>query len=252
MQKSNTLFNQTVLLIALLISIASLVATALIEYFWIYDNIWKRQIVLLLGAIETSSIVIAIWEFSAKKTFAKEILTLANISSNITLSGIEYIYFDFLDINWKSLLKNTKSLKVAVTYANTWRESNRSLLTKFVEEKNTLTVFLPDFTDADIINVLALRFNTNSENVKNKIKESYEQFSKIIGANVFLYRGCFQSSYYLADNVGVMSFFNHKREKSTVPAIQVNNQGELYKYIKSEMEVIENNSYAWKGYADEK
>lgn len=228
MKKDSAKFNDKVLLIALLIAIASFLGMGLIDHYWQNDNIWKRQIILLLGAIETSSIVVTIWEFAAKKTFAKEILDLANISSNVAKSGVVHIYFEFQDINWKPLLENTKNLKVAVTYANTWRESHRSLLSNFVKEKKTLIVFIPDFNDINILNELALRFETDSENVKLKIRESYDRFIKDIGASVFLYRGCFQSTYYLTDNVGIMSFFNHKKDKSTVPAIQVNNRGELY------------------------
>ncbi|WP_425060341.1 hypothetical protein SCACP_10310 [Sporomusa carbonis] len=252
MKEESARLSHKVLLIALIIVIIAFLGMGLVDYYWISNSVWKQQIILLLGAIETSAIVVAVWEFAAKKTFAKEILDLAHISSNISKSGVAHIYLDFQDISWKPLLENTRNLKIAVTYANTWRESHRSLLGNFAKEKKNLIVFLPDFNDTAILNELALRFEINSEEVKQKIRESYDRFKKDMGASVFLYRGCFQSTYYLTDNIGIMSFFNHKKDKSTVPAIQVTNQGELYQYINSELEAIENNSYEWKEYIDEK
>lgn len=137
MKEESARLSHKVLLIALIIVIIAFLGMGLVDYYWISNSVWKQQIILLLGAIETSAIVVAVWEFAAKKTFAKEILDLAHISSNISKSGVAHIYLDFQDISWKPLLENTRNLKIAVTYANTWRESHRSLLGNFAKEKKT-------------------------------------------------------------------------------------------------------------------
>ena len=237
--------NYKVLVWALLISITSLIILLVIDLYWTDDTVLKHQIVLIVGAIETSAIVVGIWDFIAKKSFAKEIIDLANISTNIKNSGIIHIYNDFNDVDWKLILENTKSLQIAVIYAKTWRESNRKRLSSFVSDNRELIVYMPDYNDQNILIELASRFKTSTDKVKSGIQESYNSFKNEIGAKVYLYRGSFQCSYYICDNNGIMSFFNHKLEKSTVPAILMNNQGELYKYITSEINAIAENSYDW-------
>ncbi|MDD4590041.1 MAG: hypothetical protein PHG06_06355 [Parabacteroides sp.] len=252
MQETSTKFNKTVLLIAIAVIGISFVGIVLVNQYWKNTSLWKDQVILLLGAIETSAIVVSIWEFIAKKSFAKEMLSLAKISSNVEKSGIIHIYNDFQDIQWKAILDHTKSFQVAATYANTWREGNRKALKDFVEDKKNLTVYLPDFTDESILGELASRLNMPNEKIREKIRESCNSFKNEIGATVYLYHGCFQSSYYLSDNAGIMSFFNHKKEKSIVPALEISNQGELYGYISSEFESIKKNSSEWTGGSDEK
>jgi len=252
MIETSTKLNFKVLFIAILVVVISFVGIILVNKFWVTPCLWKDQVILLLGAIETSAILVSIWEFIAKKSFAREILSLAKISSNVEKAGIIGVYNDFQDIEWENILNNTKSFQVAVTYANTWRESNRKVLKKFVYDKKSIAVYLPDYTDEAILAVLALRFNMTNEKIREKIKESCYSFKNEIGATVYIYHGCFMNSYYLSDNTGIMSFFNHAKEKSTVPALEVNNRGELYSYILSEFEFIKKGSSEWGGESDEK
>ena len=212
-----------------------------IDVQWKTESIWKTPILTFIGAVQTSILATALWDYLAKKAFAKEMLELANISSNASESGLLYVYKDFLDIEWSKILENTKTLKLAVTYANTWRESNRAKLKAFIEAGNTVTVFLPDLHDDNVKKKLALRFETTSQAIEQKILTSYEGFMTL-GATILLYKGCFQTTYYLFDDKAIMSVFNHKKEKGTVPSILVSKAGSLYKYINDELNAIQKRS----------
>lgn len=73
------------------------------------------------------------------------------------------------------------------------------------------------------------------------IIESAEKFMEY-GALVYLYNGTFQNSYYLTENISIMSLFNHHIEKGTVPALKVRNGGSLYKFVCNDLIEIEKNS----------
>jgi len=237
----NKKINWKTLSIALVVIIVLFFAIVVIDSCWTSESIWKAPILALIGAIQTTALAIAIWDFVAKKEFAQEILNLARISNNVTESGITYIYCDFLTINWSKILEPTNKLIIAVSYANTWREANRIKLAQIASSKDALTVYLPDYNNNDVLTELSRRFNITIDDVYDKIKESSMAFREL-GATVFLYNGSFQTSFYLADNEAIMAVFKHKKQKATVPAIRVNKSGGLYSFIESELEAIKNNS----------
>lgn len=232
--------------IALLIVIFSFIAILIIDIKWVpdsdgYTSAWKSTIIAFIAAVQTTALAVAIWEFIAKKAFAKDMLKLAKISSNVASTGIEYVYENYLDIDWNDIFSRTQSLTIAVSYATTWREHNRVRLEALGKMPDALKVFLPNYNDVAILSELSRRFGMSPDSVKTKINESSDSF-KALGATVYLYNGCFQTSYYIADNEAVMAFFNHKKEKSTVPAFHVMRQGSIYKFIKDEIVSISANS----------
>lgn len=233
--------NWKTLSIALIVIIVLFFTILIIDNWWTSESVWKAPILALISAIQTTALAVVIWDFVAKKEFAQEILDLAHISNNITESGITYTYNDFLTINWNEILEPTNKLIIAVSYAYTWRESNRIKLAQIASSKDALTVYLPDYNNNDVLIELSRRFNKTINDVCNKIKESSMAFREL-GATVFLYNGSFQTSFYLADNEAIMAVFKHKKQKSTVPAIRVNKSGDLYSFIESELEAIKSNS----------
>ena len=226
--------------VALLVLLISFVIILLIDKFWTIENVWKAPVLAFIGAIQTTVLAVAVWDFIAKKEFAKDILDLAKISTNITESGIIYYYDNFLNIKWNDILKKASRLTIAVLYSNTWRESNRTYLAKLAESKDSLTVYLPNYKENQVLEELSCRLNMTVEEVCENIQKSEKGF-KELGANVLLHNGSFQTSYYLTENEAVLAVFNHKREKSTVPAMQVDKEGNLYNFIKQELEAIKNN-----------
>ena len=212
--------NYYILFFVLIIIFAITIIMSFLGEPWTqYDN-WRQTILSLLGATQATAIVFIIWEVAAKRSFAAEVLKLAGISTNISIAGVEHF--------------------VVISHGNTWRESNRETLKLFCE-KSKLRIFLPNFLDEDIMDTLDRRFNYEKGKTALKIIESICEFKKI-GAEIYLYNGSFQSSYYVTDKCSIMSVFNHQVEKGTVPAIKVSNSGTLHKYINDEINAILNNS----------
>lgn len=213
---------------------------------WIKDDVIKNIILSVLSSFIVSAFLLGLWELFAKKSFAEEILNLADISSNIRASGLEQVYINFKDIDWREAIRNCDELTVVVAYAKTWRNSNSDVLTELVKRKGTLTVYLPNFNDINILSDLARRFTTTTDDVKQLILESAD-FYFDIGATVHLFSGTFSNSYYIIDKVAIMSFYNHHHARGEVPALRTNSSGSLYKYIENEIVEISNNSNKYEG-----
>ena len=56
-----------------------------------------------------------------------QLLKQVRISENIAQSGIDSVYVDFRDIDWKKEFENTKSFTAAFVYAYSWRSHNEKL-----------------------------------------------------------------------------------------------------------------------------
>ena len=215
---------------------------------FILYNPWKNndslRIVLLTVVSTIMSLVLAfaLWEFVGKTSFAENVIALAAISKNIAESGLDYIYEDFKATNWKELIDNCKNeFVVAFTYGRTWREYNRETLESYIQRGGKMEFYLPDFRNDELMNVLDVRFKYEKGKTKTYIQESITEL-KTMGAAVFLYNGIFQASYYILDDIALLSVYNHNQKKGYVPAFRISREGSLRQYVNSEIEAIRSSS----------
>ena len=78
------------------------------------------------------------------------------------------------------------------------------------------------------------RFNFETGTTKKRIEDCIKYYYDL-GVSVYVFEGTLQSSYYLMDQVGIMSFFTHSKDKGTVPALKANKTGNMYKYINDDV-----------------
>ena len=238
--------NWKLLSISLIIMTISLAAIFFIESYWTADltggiNTWRSLILTFTQAILITALAVAVWDFIAKKEFAIEILNLAKLSNNIESSGVKHKYEDFVNVEWEGILSHTNNLKMAVSYGTTWRRTYREHLKKIGKTKSSLHVFLPNYKNKVVLAELSNRFKKKPKDLAKIIGEAYEEF-KEYGAVVYLYDGCFQSSFFITDQEAVISFYNHQGTYTSVPAIVVNKNGSIFRFIENELNGIERNS----------
>ncbi len=213
-----------------------------------YDNnIFVTIINSVFPSLATIAFFSGAWEVLNKKSFAKEVLELSGVSDNYIDSGIEYVYNEFTEIEWKKLFKDSKRVTCFFTYAYSWRSNNRSALNMLKEQGTDLTIILPDYNNNDIVNALnhdfayaeyALPDSAGAtKDVKNLIKEA-ESFFKNLGANVKLYSGNIKSTYYLIDDKCIIAPFKHGHKKTTVPAILCKKGGTLFDFCLKDIKAI--------------
>lgn len=200
-----------------------------------YARLFFATVVSTIGA---AFLVNLLWEIFAKKRFAESIFETAKISKNIEQSGVDHIDTDFSSINWKSELSHTHNLTAIVTYAQTWRNSNRVAIKEFTKKKkNNFTVIMPDYENAEIMAEFDRRYNYEPGKTSRLIQEAVLDYTDM-GAKVYLFTRSLLDTYYVMDNVALMAFFKHSPGKSTVPYIRAESTGSFYSYILNERDAI--------------
>lgn len=207
--------------------------------------------IIILKNIFSSLAIIAFfsgaWEILSKKSFAKEVLELSNVSANYIDSGIMHVYKEFTDIDWKVLFKDSKNVICFFTYAYSWRSNNRSALNMLKEQGTSITIILPNYNNDSVVDTLNQDFKYGkyaqsgedgiSKDVKNLIQEA-ETYFKNFGATVKLYNGNIKTTYYLVDNKCIMAPFKHGGKKSSVPAILCKEGGTLFDFCRKDIDSI--------------
>ena len=199
---------------------------------------------ILFSTIATVLLANVLWEGIAKENFARSLLKQVRISENIAQSGIDSVYVDFRDIDWKKEFENTKSFTAAFVYAYSWRSHNEKSIKDFTAKsthRKNMKIIVPDPENRDIMSDLDRRFNFESGETRKRVEDCIKYYCDL-GVSVYVFEGTLQSSYYLMDQVGIMSFFTHSKEKGTVPALKANKSGNMYKYIHEDIASLLNRS----------
>lgn len=215
----------------------------------IADDTWRTFLVSLFSTISAALLVNGIWELIEKERFTKHLLELVKISSNISTSGLEAVFIDFTKIPWDSELVESKNLIAVITYADTWRTTYKKEL-EALSKKGRLKVIVPNYENDTIMDEFDRRFIFAKGETRQKIESCIDFFIKI-NADVYLYDGSIQSSYYMLDSVSYMSFFNHSQDQGIVPALKIENKGQMHKYVKNEIDNILNSSTRIKSFTRE-
>ena len=181
-----------------------------------------------------------------KIKFAEKVISLANISTNLQVSGVVKYTNNFEEeINWREELSYTKQISIVFTYGATWRVHNRKALKDFLEDGGEIKVFLPNPDNKSNMDILDQRFNYESGKTAEKIREAIKFFISLKNESLNnklelkLYKYTFQNSYYMMDNYAIMAPFNHLIKQGEVPALKGVKNGALYDFIKKEIEAIE-------------
>lgn len=234
--------NKGSLLVALIIYIVLLIIEYIAFLFIPSGLFWKPNVISIISALSTTVVIFLVWEVGAKRSFTKEVLKLTNLSDNITESGIEYYYDDFKEIEWQPLLHNQKNVVICMTYGKWLFKRIEKDLIELTKNGGKITLYLPDYENEDIVSALAHRFNKEPVDVRKNIETAIGKFSEL-GADINLFNGTFQTSFYLFEKQALMSFFNHHLdEKGTVPAFVVGENGTLFEFITSEINAIKSRS----------
>jgi hypothetical protein len=208
---------------------------------WKQYDFFRVTLVALLSALLTGLIGFGLWEVFAKRTFAEEILEVANISKNLRDSGLLYCYDNFKEIDWREILSHSKKIKVFVSYAKTWREQHSDAIDAFLANGGEMTVYLPNYINEALMNQYDERFSYTHGKTKEYILESARIFSEK-GCTVKLFDGVMFNSYYIIDDYCFIALSKHKKEKTVVPTLKFIKDGILGEFIERDFSSIEQQS----------
>ena len=152
----------------------------------IKENLFYLIFINILPAIASITGVAGIWEAFSKRSFAKEVLELTDVSYSYEKSGIIAVYDNFTDIEWKDKFKYAKEVTIFFSYGSSWRSENRKSLQNLKNENATINVILPNYNDDKIVDNLNERFNYSkyakpesaysNKDVKDEIKRAEHDF----------------------------------------------------------------------------
>lgn len=206
---------------------------------------WSPFLGQLGGLLAATGLLTIAWDLWGKRTFADEVFAKARVGADVARSGIVRITDQWLaEVEWRDLFRGARTLDIFVAYANTWRNAHRADLQRLLARPDArVRVFLPDTDDPETMALLAFRFNTTVDVLKQKILEAVADYRAMGEAargsvKVYLRKGDIVFSAYRFDNRAVLTLYSHSRQRQTaVPAFVVAG-GDLFRFVQSEIEAI--------------
>lgn len=183
------------------------------------------------------------WELRARRDLVSEIWAISSVTESVRRAGIQQVAFFHEDeIRWGDLFKGTRELDVFLAYGETWRNSHDHQLRELARRPNArIRVILPNPENETAIRELAGRFSQGYEELKTRVlqaKEYFERLAEDLGPQatlmIWLFDGAPTFTAYRFDDIAMLSLYNHRYSRISVPAVIVHSQGSLYKFIRDE------------------
>lgn len=250
--RSASLEQQVTNLSAVLIASGLAVGGALI--MWLSASIQGNDtLAAFLGQVgglmlATGGLAVA-WELLGRRAFAREVLATAQLSSDVTESGVTRITDQYLDdVEWAELFSGCQRLDIVVAYASTWRNTHWARLQAIAGRPDSrIRVFLPDPDDTATVENLARRFSKTPDAVRGLILDAMSEFGSLAvpgggEVQVFLRAGDAVFSCYRFDSRAVLTLYSHSRSRQTSVPTFVVAVGDLFRFVRSEIDAIESQS----------
>ncbi len=191
------------------------------------------------GLLVATGLITIAWELYGKRSFLAEVLSKAQLRSDVVSAGLERVTDEYLqEVEWDELFKGSKTLDVVVAYASTWRNAHRVRLQKLAAQPGgRLRVFLPDPEDKETLFTLSQRFKMSEQSLKDKINEAIADF-KELGGEVHVRAGDAVFSCYNFEHKAVLTLYSHSQERrGSVPTFLVGD-GMIRQFVTSDIEAI--------------
>src|SRR5262245_46725372 len=212
------------------------------------EHEFGRELLKSVGSILVSIGALAfMWELFTKRSFLEETLALANMTVELKNAGIERVSTRYLnELQWAEMITTSHSLCFFFTYARTWCNVNSVSLGEAARLKGrTVRVLLPDPDNPQVVNELARRFRSVTQDVENAIKETktfFERLGRRPGeGSVVEIRYVAATplfSIYLLDERAVLSLYSHQKKAGHVPTCVVKREGLIYRYLEEEFSFL--------------
>lgn len=232
--------NLSAIIVALAFIVPGIVLLAVASQPFAPRDSWMPALLGQLGGLLAATGLITIaWELFGKRSFLAEVLTKAQLRSDVVSAGLERVTDEYLqEVEWDALFKASRTLDVVVAYAATWRNAHRIRLSKLSGQPGgRLRVFLPDPDDSETLRTLANRFKMTETGLAEKIREAITDF-KDLGGEVYLRAGDAVFSCYMFDHKAVLTLYSHSQERrGSVPTFLVDG-GMIREFVATDIEAI--------------
>lgn len=189
----------------------------------------------------STAVLFAIWELAAKRAFVREIRAEIDLEGALKNAGLIGLSDDFSrELAWERVLQCDR-LDVWISYAKTWRNTNRESLRALAQRKGAVVrIFLPDPHDPGVVAELANRYKNTKAGMAETILEASNDFQEIFrgkpGFELWHVAVAPVFSFYRFDNHAFITFYKHRRGRDyTPPTIVFDDGGYLWKFLEREI-----------------
>ena len=211
-----------------------------------HDQPSVQTLVRELGAllVVTGGITV-LWDQKGRRDFADEVLAKAQVGADIRSSGVQRLSMQWLDdVEWSRMIQQAREIEIFISYGATWRRTHWARFQEFSRDPhNSLRVYLPHPEDEATVSVLALRYASTSDRIRQQITDAAADFASLRqaggGADIRIYyrRGDPTFTCYRFDNQIVVTLYSHRRARGDVPTILIG-PGTLFNFFAAELRAI--------------
>ena len=219
---------------------------------WIAASAWRKSVIANFGGLLVATLSIAaLWELFSKRAFFDELLAKAGLADDIRTLGLVGLTVNPLrGTDFPKLIRSTSRLDIFVCYANTWRATHEEDLRTLARKPNIrVRLLVPNPNNTEIMKELAHRFGSASplvlaEKVNVAIKEMKSIFAEAKNQtsnfSVWVHEENPVTSFYLFDNIAVVTLYKHARGRGSVPTFVAERGGTLFNYVSGEVDAMIN------------
>jgi hypothetical protein len=186
------------------------------------------------------------WDLRGRRALTNELLSAADLSSDITTAGLRRIVMRYLDVEWDSLLNTANHVDLFFTYAQTWRNTHVNGLRRLVAREGTrLRVILPDRDNAALMAQLAAKFSYTTPQLQSYIDNAESDFANLSRqaapqATVELRRTAEFPvfTYYRFDRRCFSVLYSQASGRVEVPTFECEQGGTLYGFFRGQFDKL--------------
>jgi hypothetical protein len=203
----------------------------------------------LAGSLIVGVTFSAFWELRGKRSLKAEIREDFAVTTELSSAGLAGATTDFQNgIDWPQQFADATELDIVVSYANTWRGSVLSLLRDMADRKGArIRLYLPNPENAELVQVLAERFNKTPDYIVNNVQTAAKEFADLRRrgrAKLEIYFRDTQPlfAFYKFDGTFIVSLYTHREQKQNVPTLVCGREGSFYQFFDGELADIRQRS----------
>jgi len=216
---------------------------------WLSEHPNWHSVVQNTGGLFVATAVLSVlWELAGRRAFLSELLSVVKVSEDVQESGLVRVARDYATgIDWADLFRDATEVDLFFCYARTWRANHTNELRALARRKKArVRVVLPDPEDTRLIDELRLRFGAHTdEDLVRSIHEAERDLRDIFTGREA--RCAFDLKYHAAtpvftlyrfDSKAVAVFYQHRSERSYVPALEFEKGGYGYEFLAKDFDAL--------------
>lgn len=201
----------------------------------------------LAATLITTGGLAILWDLRGKRDIIEMVLAKTKLSGDVQAAGLQLVSMDWLAVPWKDYFTRSREIEIFISYGRSFRATHWESLKGFAQRReNKLYIYLPDPDDELSVNVLAKRYASPAEKIRESILETARDIASLsqmghADIRVYYRKGDPTYTCYKFDNQYVVTLYSNKRERGNVPTMIIG-EGSYHEFFSKDMTAIRSQS----------